>query len=202
MKNIQLTDRIYHARIDLIVDLPNERRIPYLCQRFRLKPEDIKSRDRIENSAASYMQIRSMKVSEWEAGGQVIFLIFVLPRFTWTCRDIGSFCHELYHLVEDVFRSIGMAHTSETEEAFAYYYQMLMVQASWRLNKYWRKKRKGEKMNQQNKKEIECWTWHSHKVYKIKMEVTKIWRGKINLWDKAMRFRWMGTIKQFKREWN
>ena len=45
------------------------------------------------------------------------------------------------------------------------------------------------------------WSWWTHRKYAIVMEVTKVWRGKVNLWDKPMLFRWTGTIQQFKKAW-
>ena len=51
------------------------------------------------------------------------------------------------------------------------------------------------------KTEIREWTKWTHKKHGITMEVTKVWRGKVNLWDKPMRFRWTGTEAEFRREW-
>lgn len=51
------------------------------------------------------------------------------------------------------------------------------------------------------KTEIKEWTKWMHKKYNIKMEVSKVWNGKVNLWDGPMRLRWTGTEKEFLREW-
>ncbi len=48
---------------------------------------------------------------------------------------------------------------------------------------------------------IIMWDWYKHKKYGIVMQVTKVWHGKVNLWDTRMVFRWTGTERQFKREW-
>lgn len=45
------------------------------------------------------------------------------------------------------------------------------------------------------------WAWYWNKKFPIKMQVTRIWRGKVNLWDRGMLFRWTGTAEQFKRNW-
>lgn len=47
----------------------------------------------------------------------------------------------------------------------------------------------------------EMWTWWTHKKYGIKMQVTQVYRGKVNLWDAKMQFRWTGSIASFQRQW-
>jgi len=45
------------------------------------------------------------------------------------------------------------------------------------------------------------WTWWTHRKHGIVMEVTQSRNGMVNLWDKAMLFKWKGTERQFKRDW-
>jgi hypothetical protein len=51
------------------------------------------------------------------------------------------------------------------------------------------------------------WLWCIHKKYKIVMQITMIKRDKpdsnsVFLWDKKMHFKWQGTYRQFKREFD
>lgn len=50
-------------------------------------------------------------------------------------------------------------------------------------------------------KTIQLWSVWTHKKHGIRMEVTQVRRGIVNLWDRPMRFRWTGTVAQFRREW-
>lgn len=51
------------------------------------------------------------------------------------------------------------------------------------------------------------WLWCIHRKTKLVMQITQVKRDKsgynsVFLWDKSMKFKWQGTHRQFKREFD
>lgn len=55
----------------------------------------------------------------------------LIVQYIWlSSRDIGLLSHELIHAAMDVFETLGIPYSSESDEAFAYYY-------SYELKRIW-----------------------------------------------------------------
>lgn len=62
-----------------------------------------------------------------ESNGDRIHFIW-MRAFSWMMQETALLHHEMLHLTFDVLRIIGISLVEESEEAFTYFYQKLMIE--------------------------------------------------------------------------
>lgn len=118
LSQINIEIELYSQTIDVLVaDKGDDNKIEQWFKRHDIQFEPL------NNDFATYMQISSRK-DEWQKTG----IILLRRGFKPDTQYMLTIVHECLHAISDILRRIGIEHTRETEEAYAYLHE-------WTVNK-------------------------------------------------------------------
>jgi hypothetical protein len=115
MKKSMIEDKIYHARIWTLSNYTGDEIRRYFKQKYDVK-YDFKENG--NDQWATHFSVVNKDNSD-------VRHYICIQKFEWTIAQQCLLVHEIYHLMNSIFRDVGMEPCKETEEAYAYYLQYL-----------------------------------------------------------------------------
>lgn len=110
MKIKKLNDRMYLQDITVVYGCSSDDLVQYLCKKHKAKI-NLDNKD----SNGTYFRVFDSNYI-W------------LESFDWSIGDQGILHHEIFHCTSYILRNLGMDLSNDSDEAFAYYHQMLTME--------------------------------------------------------------------------
>jgi hypothetical protein len=81
------------------------------------------------NELGANVEMSDIETKTTQAGKSILFStnhsLIRIPIFTGTPNDYGVLAHEIFHIAEFVLNRVGITHSSDSNESFAYLIQYI-----------------------------------------------------------------------------
>jgi len=116
MKISRVPDGFYHAHIHVISNYKGDEIRRYFKQKFDVE-YDFKENG--ETKFGTHFTVSNKDNSD-------VRHFICIQEFQWTVAQQALVIHEVFHMISDILRDIGIPHTKDTEEAYAFYLQYMI----------------------------------------------------------------------------
>jgi len=127
MKKIKIKDNIYHRYLWFITDCEEKEFNEWLEKKYGL--EKIEENSNVARLTTVINEKKECHYYIW------------IEEFNWTIWQQAAVAHEILHFVFKVMEEIGVKYCDESEEAFTYYFENIMIEIWKKLKIQMRKKK-------------------------------------------------------------